>query len=137
MFEYHAWVTVQSSAGDEEDTGEDAAFEAVEREIQSLDGGTTAVSLRWVNGMAQLHMSGFLNHASGEGQQVVDTFRRVGQVAPGSYGLLYIRDDEDPQGRRNEFQVIVMRRGQTFTEKDSFLSPCIPVIEDEYVDDDE
>jgi Immunity protein 7 len=130
MFEYHAWITVHGSPGDEEDEELKAAVDAVERELQPLQAGTTEINLRWVNGTAQLHMSGFLNHRLGEGQQVIGTFRRVGKVAPGSYGVFYIRDDEDSDGRENEFQVIVMRRGTTFVAVDGFLSPCIPVIED-------
>ena len=62
---------------------------------------------------------------------MVDLFAGVGQDAPGSYGLLYIRDDEDPNGRVNEFQVLVMRRGKVTVHPDAFLSPCIPIIEDE------
>ena len=71
--------------------------------------------------MAQLHISCFINHRGSVGQPVIDTFERVGEIAPGSYGLMYFRDDEDPGGRFNEFQVIVMRRGKTFTAADSFL----------------
>lgn len=131
MFEYHAWVTVQSSPGDETDGELKDAFDAAEREVAVLRDGTTEVSLRWVNGMGHLHLSGFLNHRSGEGQQVIDVFERVGRAAPGSYGILYVRDDEDPAGRQNEFQVTVMRRGATFAVRDGLLSPCIPLIEDD------
>jgi Immunity protein 7 len=130
MFEYHAWVTVHSSPGDEEDADLKVAFDATEREVQPLQGGTTEVNLRWVNGAAQLHISGFLNHRSGEGQQVIECFQRIAKVAPGSYGVLYTRDDEDSSGRNNEFQVVVMRRGAIFVAADNFLSPCVPVIED-------
>ncbi|MCO5968955.1 Imm7 family immunity protein [Actinoallomurus soli] len=66
----------------------------------------------------------------GEGQAVIDTFRRVGEVAPGSYGVLYLRDDEDPTGKANESQVLVMRHGLVSQQSDSFLSPCVPMIED-------
>jgi hypothetical protein len=131
MFEYHAWVTVQYSAGDEEDTDLKAAHDQVAVELERLRGGTSLVNLRWVNGMSQLHISGFINHRSGEGQEVIDSFHRVGEVAPGSYGALYMFDDEDPGGKRNEFQVLVMRRGRVTQEADRFLSPCIPMIEDE------
>jgi hypothetical protein len=131
MFEYHAWITVHSSPGDEDESDLNTAFDAVERETQPLQGGTTEINLRWVNGMAQLHMSGLLNHRSGEGQQVIETFERIAKAAPGSYGVLYIRDDEDPNGRNNEFQAIIMRRGTTVAAIDNFLSPCIPAIEDE------
>jgi hypothetical protein len=130
MFEYHAWITIQHSAGDEDDADLRAAHARVEKELESLRGGTSLVDLRWVNGMSQLHISGFLNHRSGEGQSVIDAFHRVGQVAPGSYGVLYMLDDEDPSGKNNEFQVLVMRRGHVTQQSDAFLSPCIPVIED-------
>lgn len=131
MFEYHAWVTVQSSAGDEEEADLQRAHDRTAAELGRLAGGTSLVNLRWVNGMSQLHISGFLNHRSGEGQEVIDTFRRVGEVAQGSYGVLYMRDDEDLDGRRNEFQILVMRRGRVTSESDHWLSPCVPVIEDE------
>jgi hypothetical protein len=131
MFEYHAWMVIHSSPGDEEYEDLQAAFDAAERELQPIRKGTTAISLRWVNGMAQLQMSGFLNHRSGEGQRVIEAFQRIGELAPGSYGVLFARDDEDPGGRQNEFQVLVMRRGSSLTVADGFLSPYIPVVEDE------
>ncbi|MCO5996263.1 Imm7 family immunity protein [Actinoallomurus rhizosphaericola] len=130
MFEYHGWITIQSSAGDEDLADLEAAHARVEKQLELLRGGTSLVDLRWVNGMSQLHISGLLNRRAGEGQSVIDAFNRVGEVAPGSYGLLYILDDEDPAGNGNEFQVLVMRRGQVSQQSDPFLSPCVPVIED-------
>ena len=131
MFEYHAWVTIQHSAGDESDAELRAAHRKVEQELEALSGGTGLVDLRWVNGMSQLHLSGFLNRRSGEGQDVIDVFCQVGRVAHGSYGVFYMLDDEDPSGKNNEFQVLVMRRGDVTQQPDRFLSPCIPAIEDE------
>lgn len=57
-------------------------------------------------------------------------FRRLGEVAPGSYGVLYILDDEAP-GLDDEFQIIAMRRGQIVRFTDTHLSPCVPTIEDD------
>jgi hypothetical protein len=131
MFQYHGWVTLHGSPGDEELADQRAAYERVHNEVASLKDGGTLVDLRWINGMPQLHVFGFLNHRAREGQEILDTFARIGRVAPGSYGLLYFRDDEDPRGLRNEFQVLVMRRGQVTQHPDTFLSPCIPAIEDE------
>ncbi|MFC3832095.1 Imm7 family immunity protein [Deinococcus rufus] len=48
-----------------------------------------------------------------------------------SFGLLYWRDDEgDVPAGENNFQVIVMTRGQLTTRLDPFLSPTIPGTED-------
>jgi len=131
MFEYHAWITIQHSAGDEDDADLNAAYLRAEEELLPLQGDPSLVNLRWINGMAQLHLSGFLNHRSGEGQNVIDAFYRIGAVAQGSYGVLYMLDDEDQGGKNNEFQVLVMRRGQVTQEEDHFFSPYIPLIEDE------
>lgn len=130
MFEYHGWVTVQSSAGDEDDAATDEAVRRVERELGVLASLPGLVDIRTVNGMTQVHLAGFTNHRGGQGDAVVEVFRRIGLVAAGSYGLLYVRDDEDSDGRGNEFQVRVMRRGVITDASDRFLSPCIPAIED-------
>jgi hypothetical protein len=130
MFEYHGWIVIHSSPGEEDCEDLEAAFDAAEHELQPIREGTADISLGWVNGMAQLHMSGFLNHRTGEGQQAIESFQRIGKLAPGSYGVLFARDDEDPDGRQNEFQMLVMRRGSTFAVADEFLSPYIPVVED-------
>lgn len=130
MFQYHGWITVQSSAGDEETADLRAAAERAAEAIAPLEGGSGLLDLRWVNGMAQIHLAGFVNHRAGEGQQAIDVYRRIGEVAPGSYGLLHVLDDEDPAGRQNEFQVFAMRRGKITVLPDAALSPAIPVIED-------
>ncbi|WP_328660192.1 Imm7 family immunity protein [Nocardia salmonicida] len=131
MFEYHGWVSIQSSAGDETDSELEAAYRAAQDAVAELRRGAGLIDTRMVNGAAQLSLSGLLNHRGDEGQQVIDCFVRVGRVAAGSYGLLYIRDDEDSTGRDNEFQVMVMKRGKVTTTRDTNLSPCIPVIEDD------
>lgn len=128
MFEYHGWLTIQASAGDEKPAETAVAAALVEAELAQLRSGSGLVDVRTVNGSPQVHFGGLLNHG---GHVVGSTFRRLGEVAPGSYGLLYVRDDEDPTGRDNEFQVLIMRRGQVGEAKDSHLSPCIPLVEDE------
>ncbi|KRF32213.1 hypothetical protein ASG93_04815 [Paenibacillus sp. Soil787] len=54
---------------------------------------------------------------------------------PGSYGLLYVHNDEDFKGEddnSNNFIVWKLARGKLTQEKDNYLSPYIPVVEDEY-----
>ncbi|MDL4820783.1 Imm7 family immunity protein [Actinomadura opuntiae] len=130
MFEYHGWVTIQSSAGDEDDEDVVGAHNTVSAVVRESGLGTGSVELRMVNGMSQLRVSGFANHRAGEGQEIIELFGRIGKLAPGSYGLLYFRDDEDRDGKANEFQVLVMKRGTVSQNSDPFLSPCVPEIED-------
>ncbi|MET8945147.1 Imm7 family immunity protein [Streptomyces sp. NPDC004542] len=86
MFEYHGWVTVLESAGDDE------------------------IRLR----------------------RIVDGLRaHVGSVAPGSYGLIHIRDDEDP-GHENEVRDLRLVRGTVTEHTETLLSPCVPTREDPF-----
>ena len=57
-------------------------------------------------------------------------FEKIGQIAKGSYGLIYLYNDEDTQGKNNIFQVFSMVRGKIYEKEDPFLSPIIPVLED-------
>lgn len=133
MFEYHGWITVRNSPGEEDDEGAlpDSVRADVDAQLMELEDGTGLIHRQTVNGAAQIHLGGFLNHRAGQGNALIETFNHIAALAPGSYGMLYVWDDEDPDGSRNEFQAFVMRRGQVTRQTDSFLSPCIPVIEDE------
>ncbi|MRH87981.1 hypothetical protein GFY24_11075 [Nocardia sp. SYP-A9097] len=51
-----------------------------------------------------MHTGGHPNHRGSQGDQLIKTFCRIGQLAPGSYGLLYVHDDEDPV-HATEFRV--------------------------------
>ncbi|MGQ4615167.1 Imm7 family immunity protein [Nocardia sp. R7R-8] len=132
MFEYHGWTTVQHSAGDESGAQFEGAYRATEEIVRCLRSGQGMVDTRIVNGSAQLHLAGLLNHCGTEGKEIIDSFRKIGTVAPGSYGVMYIWDDEDRSGLINEFQVMVMKRGQVTVVRDTHLSPCVPAIEDEF-----
>jgi hypothetical protein len=70
-------------------------------------------------------MHGFRNHTQ---PWVYELFEYTGFVAKGSYGVLYVRDDEDKHFD-NEMQVWSMVRGKTQKQRDGFLSPCMPLLE--------
>ncbi|MEU5614294.1 Imm7 family immunity protein [Streptomyces sparsogenes] len=61
------------------------------------------LDLRWMNGEPFIHLGGHSNHRSAP--DVVGLLEHVAAVAPGSYGLLHMRDDEDP-GHENEVRVL-------------------------------
>ncbi|MBD0689141.1 Imm7 family immunity protein [Streptomyces sp. CBMA123] len=131
MFEYHGWVNVLESAeADDEDVRVEEArlrviAEGVQRRIAEI-ASPYLLDLRWMNGAVFVHFGGQANHRDPE---VLDFFREVGRRAPGSYGLLHVRDDEAP-GRGNEVRVLRMVRGEVSEHTEPLLSPCVPVLED-------
>jgi len=54
-------------------------------------------------------------------------------IRPGSYGLLHVLDDEHPE-HRNHARVFRMVRGRVTEHPEPLLSPCIPTLEDEWVE---
>lgn len=80
--------------------------------------------------MVSVTMSGLRNHRDAT---VVDFFRWLGSRASRSYGLLYIRDDEDSRRGKdyeNKFRVWRLARGRLDELDDSFLSPYVPKVEE-------
>ncbi|MBO4165024.1 MULTISPECIES: Imm7 family immunity protein [Micromonospora] len=128
MFEYHGWITLRSTA---EAVDDDPPLRL--DEIQDLLDGLTGhglVDLRPVNGAYHVHLGGFPNHRGTFGADILDLFTRIGQLAPGSYGLLYVHDDEDP-GHELAFRVFRLARATVTEHADRLLSPVIPTLEDE------
>lgn len=133
MYEYHGWITLRESFLNEDDTEEniDEIVSDVNDKIYSLDCGNGLLDLRAVNGEYHLSVSGLLNHKSQQAEELFSLFEFIAENAVGSYGLLYVRDDEDENGEDNKFQVYVMARGKIEEKKDRFLSPFTPTVEDE------
>ncbi|WP_030759009.1 MULTISPECIES: Imm7 family immunity protein [unclassified Streptomyces] len=128
MFEYHGWITVHESATDDDDPARQAEIvEVIQRRVDEI-AGPYLLDLRRMNGELFLHLGGFSNHRAPE---ILDLFRYVGTVAPGSYGLLHVRDDEDPR-HENEVRVLRLVRGSVTEHTESSLSPCSPVLEDPF-----
>ncbi|TDQ53742.1 Imm7 family immunity protein [Actinorugispora endophytica] len=128
MFQYHAWITIQDSPGDGNDSSLSLAFDSIKKRTEVLREFSGLVDIRWVNGLPMIHLGGFLNRYSSQGEEVFSLLEHTGRVAPGSYGVLYTSDDEGPL-HRNEFRVFIMRRGKISEHRDPFLSPITPVIE--------
>ena len=74
-----------------------------------------------------LHL--FANHRSPDVEAVIEFFEEIGKKAPGSYGILYVWDDE-VLNFDDEFQVGKLVRGNFEFVKDHYLSPRIPTLED-------
>jgi hypothetical protein len=132
VYEYHGWVTIAASAAQD---GEDPALlermvERVTRAVRDFT-GADVVDLRWVNGAPMLHLGGLAKHGAVLGPELLELYGRIGELAPGSYGLLHVWDDQDTLGD-NEFRVYRMVRGQVSERADELLSPVTPTIIDPY-----
>jgi hypothetical protein len=136
MFEFHGWATIRDRGSWESD--EQAMFvddpdpETVGK-IRTLMGAFDGVSnhvtdLRQANGEWHLWIAGSHNHCD---QRVVEFFGAVARSALGSYGVLYVYDDE-AGSNANSWVPWVMKRGQVRAEQDTFLSPHIGTVEDEW-----
>ena len=75
------------------------------------------------NGEWHVWLAGCHNHHS---PNIVDLFRTIAHTAPGSYGILYIYDDESSEN----WDRWVMRRGTVQESRDEDLSPHVGLVED-------
>ena len=77
-------------------------------------------------------MLSIFGHNNHRNEPVVDLFRWLAENARGSYGLLYIHDDEDfkrGSDYTNRFRVWKLTLGQLEELDDPFLSPYMPTVE--------
>ncbi|KUN14772.1 hypothetical protein AQJ11_44110 [Streptomyces corchorusii] len=131
MFEYHGWITVRETAADDDDEARlRRIVDELELHIAQID-SPYLLDLRWMNGEPFIHLGGYSNHRSSP--DPVELFEHVAVVAPGSYGLLHVRDDEAP-GHENEVRVLRLVRGVVTQHTEALLSPCIPTVEDPFTD---
>lgn len=132
MYEYHGWITLRESPSSEED---DIKFSLIIQDIQKyfddLEWPSGILNLRPINGDFQVWIAGLSNHRLVGKHDPIKVLKQLGIFAPGSYGLLYIRDSDDLD-LFNEFRVYTLIRGKVMEHNDPFLSPFIPKIEDDY-----
>lgn len=129
MFEYHGWITIRESATDDDDpTQLTGIVDSLRHYIDEI-ASPYLLDLRWMNGEPFIHIGGFSNHRTSP--EIIDLFSQVGTIAPGSYGLLHLRDDEDPE-HENEVRVLRLARGNVTYHTELLLSPCIPTLEDPF-----
>ncbi len=131
MIELHGWVTVRETykaAYDEEDHI-DMIVAQIQDEIDKLC--WFQPQIKAMNGEWFLEFSLYSNRKDSRSQEIFGLYRSIGEIAPGSYGLIYLYDDEDREGRENQFQVYMLARGCVEEREDLYLSPVIPVIEDQ------
>ncbi|MBO6516768.1 MAG: hypothetical protein JJ975_09470 [Bacteroidia bacterium] len=131
MIDINGWVCIRESFNEE---GEDeqkleSIIETIKSKIASeLDIVNEYYDLRKVNYSVYLTITVAHNHKA---DHVIDFFKWISSIAIGSYGLLYVHDDEDiKRGNDNRFKVWRMRKGKVDELDDPFLSPIHPEVEE-------
>ncbi|GAA1595595.1 Imm7 family immunity protein [Kribbella karoonensis] len=133
MFEYHGWATLRDTQDDWDRSGpaddlSQSTYDAVAAAIADVRNDLQVADLRVVNGSAHLWLAGLRNHRQ---EPVIEVFRRIARLAPWSYGLLHVYDDEAQGEDANRWVIWVLKRGSVTPEADSWLSPHVGVVEDE------
>ena len=129
MFDYHGWVTLRDHAtADDGVTLADATLKAVQGLLRSADlnNDFQTADVRAANGFWHVWLAGCRNHRN---EPVLAAWRTLAQLAPGSYGVLYVQDDEDPE-HDNHWLQHIMARGGLKVRRDKYLSPVVPVLQD-------
>lgn len=130
MIELHGWLTIKETykAVFEEEDQIDLVIEEIQEEINHLYWFKPEIKAQ--NGEWYINVSLFANRSNPQVLEVFELFKKIGRIAVGSYGLIYLYDDEDRDGKQNQFQVFSLARGLLKENSDPFLSSIVPTIED-------
>lgn len=129
MIELFGWLSISETYKDE-DLYSREDLESIMRDVKAIiSHSQSGIELKYMNGTPFLSTAHASNHRTKEVDAIIETYKSVAKTATGSYGVIYLRDDED-KAHNNEFQKFVFKRGCCTAVKDTDFSPCIPVIED-------
>ena len=128
MIELHGWVTIRETYKvTVEEDNEDIFIDKIKKEIENLS--WFRPQIKALNGEWFLEFTIFANRNNPQIEEVFKLYTRIGELAEGSYGLIYLYDDE-VEGRDNQFLVFALSKGSVKEFSDFYLSPIIPTIED-------
>jgi len=127
VYEFHGWAVLRYHTHDTDIRLQDKAFNDFKQYINDADPMKNSIIKRH-NGLDSFLISGLHNHKS---EYIIEIFKWIAKNISGSYGLLYIHDDEDLEND-NKFIVWKLARGEVKKTNDLFLSPYVPTVEDEY-----
>ncbi|MEL6196171.1 MAG: Imm7 family immunity protein, partial [Myxococcota bacterium] len=113
MVVQYGWAFLRAKVDDEEEyipeiDDVDRLVRQIRERAQSLfDFGNPVVDVIPANGDYHLRITGKLNHRDQRHEDVLEFYRHVAREAPGSFGTLMVWDDEDKEGKHNEFVTYV------------------------------
>ena len=128
MVEMHGWITIRETYEVTDDANNiDAIVDDINRNLDEL--GYPDLKPKWINGECFFQCSVFTNHLGEHNQDILNIYYLIAKKAVGSYGLLYVHDDES-ETDSNVFVVYKLARGKVERTVDTLLSPFIPTVED-------
>ncbi|WP_299099664.1 immunity 7 family protein [uncultured Winogradskyella sp.] len=132
MIEVNGWAVIRESYKEEDDDNEllNSIVKQIESKLNELDYRNEFYSLKCLNGT--YHLSIMVNHNHRTvAEHVIDFFKWIAQISKGSYGIMYVQDDEDiERGNEDKFKVWSMKKGKVVELNDIYLSPLNPEIEE-------
>jgi len=138
LITYHGWAVTRTGlplgvGGPDEfeqwSRAEAALFEHLKGEVEKLDESVRSCFFfnDGFNGMWSVAVTGQFNHRR---DAIMDMYRWLADHGPGSYGLLFVRDDEDPRSSEfYEWRVWRLSRGKLHEFDDLYISPHFPTLE--------
>ena len=129
MVELHGWLSICETFEDE-DLLPQAELEIIKQKIKDIIlKNSCGIELKYMNGFPFVNTLFCSSHRTKEVDDIIQTYKSISEIATGSYGIIYVRDDED-EVHYNEFQSYIFKKGRCTYRVDTDFSPCIPVIED-------
>ena len=122
MVEIHGWITIRETYEATDEENFEMILKQVNDELENLN-------IKRINGECFIELLSCTNHMSLDVMELLSFFEIVGKVAKGSYGLLYMHNNED-EDNYNSFMVYRLARGKVKIYQDDLLSPVLPTIED-------
>ena len=130
MVQMYGWANIRESyLEDCEEENMPAINNNLRNKIADFSWHNGMINLKYLNGDLILTFALSINRMRQETYEAFDLYNYIAEIAKGSYGLIYLHDDENPE-KDNQFQVYILVRGQIRLSEDLFLSPLIPTVED-------
>ncbi|MDE6036206.1 MAG: immunity 7 family protein [Ruminococcus sp.] len=126
MIELHGWLAICETY---EDLLPQVELEIIKQKIKDIIlKSSCSIEFKYMNGFPFINTLFCSNHRTKEVDDIIETYKSISEIATGSYGIIYIRDDED-KVHYNEFQSYIFKRGSCTYKLDKDFSPCMPEIE--------
>jgi len=123
----HGWITIRETYEVTDEDNLQTIVDEINRDLDDLE--CSELKPKWMNGECCFQCSLYTNHWGGSNQDILNIYCLIAKKAIGSYGLLYVHDDESKDDCNN-FVVYKLARGKVDRIADTLLSPYIPTVED-------